>query len=235
MSNTKAKKLPKKKKPSLMLNIVLIAGLSALILLLVWWGLGMYTRNGVSVTVPHLEGKMIGEAMPQLEALGLQHEVVDSTYSMDALPGTVADIVPVAGSAVKPGRIVFLRVYAHSPKSVSIPWVEGQSARNAMARLRGLGFDKLSEKIVASQDIGACIGLTKADGTAIKAGDMLPKNTPIVVLIGGAVQDTISIGDLIDGYGSDSLVVTAPIAPATPTSRPPAEDPTIDDPDNWFN
>lgn len=217
-----------------MLHIILAVGLSIIILFAVWWGLGQYTRNGISVTVPQLEGQMVGVAIRQLEEVGLQYEVVDSTYNADAEPGTVADVVPVAGSAVKPGRIIFLRVYSFNPRSVSIPWVEGQSARNAMARLKGLGFDHLTQKLVSSQDIGACLGLTRRDGSPIKAGDLLPKNTPIVVLIGGVVQDTLSLGDLIDGYGTDSTTTQGQPAPA-PRPRPTVDEPTVDDPDNWFN
>lgn len=234
MSKPKAKTQPKGGKPSLLLHIVLALALSGGILLAIWWGLGEYTRHGISVTVPRLEGEMVGTAIRQLEAMGLEYEVVDSTYNVEATPGTVADVVPVAGSAVKPGRIIFLRVYAHSPKSVSIPWVEGQSARNAMARLRGLGFDQLTQKVVASQDIGACLGLARQDGTPIKAGDMLPKNTPIVVLVGGLVQDTLSLGDLIDGYGPDSTSTPKGMT-AAPRPAPVVDEPTIDDPDNWFN
>lgn len=234
MSKATTKKQTERGKPSLLLHIVLALGLSAAILGLIWWGLGQYTRNGVSVTVPSLEGQMVGQAIRQLKEVGLEYEIVDSTYNVDAVPRTVADVTPIAGSAVKPGRIIFLRIYAHSPKSVSIPWVEGQSARNAMARLRGLGFDQLSQRIVSSQDIGACLGLTKTDGTPIKAGDLLPKNTPIVVLVGEMVQDTLSLVDLIDGYGSDSLAPAAKTPPPA-QSTPRVDEPTIDDPDDWFS
>lgn len=234
MSKAKAKTKAQGGSPSLFLNILLAFGISSGLLFFIWWGLDKYTRNGISVTVPQLEGQMVGLAIRQLEEVGLQYEVVDSTYNADAEPGTVADVVPVAGSSVKPGRIIFLRVYSHNPKSVSVPWVEGQSARNALARLRALGFDQISQKLISSQDIGACLGLTKTDGTPIKAGDLLAKNTPIVVLIGGIVQDSISIGDLIDGYGSDSAAAAKPVV-TTPRPAREVEEPTIDDPDNWFN
>lgn len=211
--------------PSLLLHIGLVVGLSVLIVLGIRWGLSEYTHHGVSVRVPELSGKPLSKAIAELEAAGLKYEVVDSTYNAQARPGTVADVVPTSGSAVKPERIVFLRIYAHEPSSISIPWLEGQSARNALARLRGLGFEYLQEKIVASQDLGACLGLTKIDGTPLKAGAMVPKNTRIVVLIGGQVQDTLSLRDLIDGY-SDSLHRT--------THETPQDEP-VDDPDNWFN
>lgn len=223
------KKVIKKKggSPSILLHLALAVGLSFVIVLGIRSALASYTRHGVSISVPELTGKKIEVAINELQDVGLNYEVIDSTYNAHAVPGTVADVVPVSGSRVKPERIIFLRIYAQEPMRISLPLLEGQSARNAIARLRGLGFENIQEKIVSSPDIGACLGLTKLDGSPLKVGDLLPKNAIVVVLVGGIVQDTLSLGDLIDGYSSsDSALHTVP----SPAITEPE-----DDPDNWFN
>lgn len=215
------------KKNSILLNLLLMLGLSVLLVVSITWALKLYTKHHSNIPVPEVRGKLLGEAIRILSASDLYHEVVDSVYSREAQPGTVFEVIPAPGHEVKPGRIIFLRVYSNQQRRVGLPYVQDMSARQAIALLRGLGFEQIEQKIVPGPYTDLAKGITLRDGTPLEAGKMVSINTPIVLLVVGTVIDSLPP---VEGLIEDGTSATGQ------THGTRSDDPTNDDPEpnSWW-
>lgn len=191
------------------------------------WGLDVYTHHGENVAIPEVRGKSLGEASRQLEAVDLRYEVIDSIYDKGAIPGTIQETIPAPGARVKPGRLIFVTIYASSPRKLVLPHIEGMnmSGRQVVAMLRGLGFEQLETRIVAGEHRDLCVGITDTQGRPLKGGTALAKDTKLVLLITGQVRDSLSIDDLLRDIEADWNSEPAPPQPDTTTKT---------EPENWW-
>lgn len=105
-----------------------------------WYWLGSYTRHGVSVRVPDLNGLTVEEATAVLKERGLDAEVIDSVYNDDARKGTIVLQDPMSGHPVKPGRRIYLTMNARLPKMIDMPALVNLSKRQAISTLEILGL-----------------------------------------------------------------------------------------------
>lgn len=215
--------MPLFKKDSLLTNILLMAGASALLVTLLIFGLDIYTRHGDTVTVPDLRGKTLHEAESLLAAAGLTYEINDSTFSRTAIPGTIREVVPAPGSQVKAGRLLFIAINGFSQRKQTIPRYRDQSARQILALLKGLGFEQVEQRVVPGGYVGSVVGLQTKDGRTVEEGAQLPIDTRLILLVAGQVVDTLGLDRFIDGYstGGDST--------ATTTRRPATTEPEKQD------
>lgn len=199
--------MPILKKGSLLTNLLLMLGASALLVFLLIFGLDLYTRHGRTVTVPDLRGKTLQEAERILAEAGLDYEVNDSTFSRTAIPGTVREVVPAPGSEVKAGRLLFLAINGFHQRKQTVPRYKDQSARQILALLKGLGFEQVDQKVVPGGYIGSVVGLQTADGKPVLEGSQLPIDTRLILLVAGQIIDTLGLDRYIEGYstGGDSL------------------------------
>lgn len=197
------------KKESLLSNLLLMAGVSALLVLLLIFGLDLYTRHGSTVKVPDLRGKTLQEAEALLRDAGLTYEINDSTFSRTAIPGTIREVVPAPGSEVKAGRLLFIAINGFHQRKQTIPRYKDQSARQILALLKGLGFEQVEQKVVPGGYVGSVVGLQTADGRPVQEGSQLPIDTRLILLVAGQVIDTLGLDRYIDGYstGGDSTAV----------------------------
>lgn len=104
--------------------------------------LDSYTRHNEAVVVPDVKGLGLEEAAEFFKNSNLRYNVIDSVFSKDVKPGAIVELVPMAGSKVKEGRIVFVTVNALTSQMATIPEVEDLSFRQAYAILRARGFEK---------------------------------------------------------------------------------------------
>lgn len=199
--------MPILKKGSLLTNLLLMLGASAVLVFLLIFGLDLYTRHGRTVTVPDLRGKTLQEAERILAEAGLDYEVNDSTFSRTAIPGTVREVVPAPGSEVKAGRLLFLAINGFHQRKQTVPRYKDQSARQILALLKGLGFEQIDQKVVPGGYIGSVVGLQTADGKPVLEGSQLPIDTRLILLVAGQIIDTLGLDRYIEGYstGGDSL------------------------------
>nr|WP_233551935.1 PASTA domain-containing protein [Parabacteroides sp. AF48-14] len=86
--------------------------------------LDSYTRHNEAVVVPDVKGLRIEEAAEFFKNSNLRYNVIDSVFSKDVKPGAIVELVPMAGSKVKEGRIVFITVNALTSQMATIPEVE---------------------------------------------------------------------------------------------------------------
>ena len=207
-------------KDSLLTHVLLAVGASVLLIVLLIYGLDIYTRHGDTVKVPDLRGKTLAEMQRILDDAGLKYEINDSTFSRTAIPGTVREVIPAPGSEVKLGRILFIAINGFHQRRQTIPNYKDQSARQILALLKGLGFESVDQRVVPGGYVGSVVGLQTADGKVVEAGTQLPIDTKLVLLVAGQVIDTLGLDRYIEGYSSnqgDSNVIRT--TPATPEKK----------------
>ena len=107
MAATKGDKKAGQRSPvRLLLNQILIMLLlSVCIVALALALLDLYTLHGKVTVVPDIVGKSMADAEKMLKKQHLTYEIVDSIYTEDALPGSIQDVQPKAGSKVKPNPL----------------------------------------------------------------------------------------------------------------------------------
>ena len=123
------------------INLLLGAGFIGLLVLLLFLWLGFYTRHGVKVAVPNIKGMSLEKAVAVLEENDLRFEVSDTIYEERLKPDAVAEQNPAAGSGVKPGRIIYLKVNASGKPMVNMPNLVDKSFTLSKALLKNYGLE----------------------------------------------------------------------------------------------
>ncbi|WP_373812424.1 PASTA domain-containing protein [Porphyromonas loveana] len=178
-------------------TLLLVIAASIFIFVGTMFALDIYTRHNSSIIMPELRGKGLKEAERLLAEHDLRYEIVDSVYDASLAPGVVVEMVPSSGNTVKPGRIIFLSITARDARKGIIPDLKDMSGRQAMAVLKGLGFERITERYVSGDYVNLTDGVELADGRSVPAGTRLPITTPLVLRI-------------VNGYGpllGDSLLI----------------------------
>lgn len=99
-----------------------------------------YTRHGVSVRVPGVEGRSFETAVKLVENRNLQVRRQVGRYNPRVDQNVVVDQNPPAKADVKPGRRVYLTVNAGEVPMVKLPDLNGISVREAQNRVSSLGL-----------------------------------------------------------------------------------------------
>ena len=103
------------------------------------WGtfrwLDTHTNHGKEVPVPNVVNMSVQEAVKELENMGLDVEVDSFKYDPKYKPFQVLQVYPAAGSRVKEGRTVILRINPKTWAKVEVP--------NILEKYKGLAFSRL--------------------------------------------------------------------------------------------
>ena len=156
--------------------------------------LDSYTRHNEAVVVPDVKGLGMEEAAEFFKNSNLRYNVIDSVFSKDVKPGAIVELVPMAGSKVKEGRIVF------------VPEVEDLSFRQAYAILRARGFEKIEIEYVPGDFKDLALGV-ELHGRALQKGEHVPLTAPLVLKVssGDAEMSADSLGLPDDSVPVESL------------------------------
>ena len=154
----------------LLYNLLIALGVIVVLLLLVNWGLKIYTRHGKTQQVPEVRGKSFSEAADILDHNHLDLEIMDSTYMPDKPALSIIDQNPKPGASVKAGRTIYLTINAAGAPIAEIPDLVGKSSyKYARIQLEGMGF-KVGEPVYRPDPHrDAVLGLM-VDGKPLKAG-----------------------------------------------------------------
>lgn len=135
---------------------VLAAGL-VLFVIANSWIMPLMTRQGESFELTSIVGLHVSEARELLEEQGLDLQVSSEEYNPSYKDGEALSQYPLAGTMVKPGRVIKV-VISLGEKDVVIPKVTGVSVRQAKLDLETAGLrigdiswtytDTLPEKLV---------------------------------------------------------------------------------------
>ena len=183
-------------------NLLVMALVVVLLFIGVWIWLGKYTHHGEEIAVPDVEGKLIGDADYTLEMLGLQAVVVDSSYNRSLPTGAVMVQLPKAGSRVKAGREIYLTINSKESPTAAFPDIaDNCSLREAQERLLQLGF-RLGPVEYKSGDKDWVYGV-KCQGRTIMAGERVPTDAAIVLIVGSGQGDEDEMFDYDDEDSSE--------------------------------
>lgn len=172
-----------------------IVGVGFFIALMIW--MSNYTQHGESVEVPEVRDMLLADARYALEDVELVAVISDSTYDKSKPAGTILEQLPPAGSRVKSGREVYLKVNAKFVPTLVIPDIaDNSSMREAEARLKALGF-KIGPIEYTDGDKYWVYAL-KCNGREVYAGERVPSDVPIVMVVGNNDSD----GD--GGWGDET-------------------------------
>ena len=156
--------------------------------------LDSYTRHNEAVVVPDVKGLGLEEAAEFFKNSNLRYNVIDSVFSKDVKPGAIVELVPMAGSKVKEGRIVFVTVNALTSQMATIPEVEAR------------GFEKIEIEYVPGDFKDLAIGV-ELHGRVLQKGEHVPLVAPLVLKVssGDAEMPADSLGLPNDSVPVESL------------------------------
>ncbi|MCW3125389.1 MAG: domain containing protein [Bacteroidetes bacterium] len=174
----------------LLYNILIAIGLTFVLLMLVNWGLRIYTRHGQTLAVPDIKGLKFDAATDTLAKYHLDYEVMDSAYMTDKPPLSIIEQSPKPGTSVKSGRTIYLTINALGAPLAEIPDLIGKSSfKYAKIQLEGIGFKVGEPMYKPDPHRDALIGML-VDGRPLKAGTRIPKGTTITLLVGQGLANT---------------------------------------------
>ena len=177
----------------LWLNILLMVLLIVAVPVVTFLLLDVFTRHGEKIEVPSVVGKSLYSAEGMLKDRGLVAVVVDSAYDKSVMRGAVLDQSPAAGYEVKGGRVVYLTVNMRGEPMVQMPDVVNHgSLREAESVLKSLGFKLTPHEVLVGRPKDLVIAV-KQGGREVLAGQKVPRERPLTIVIGGGEIDTTSI------------------------------------------
>lgn len=196
------------------LNLALMAALMMLLVLLLGWAAAVYTHHGEEISVPDICNKKFPDAENLLEAAGLTIVVSDTSYNRHLPPDCILQQSPDPGQKVKSGRVVYVTINASTKPTLVMPdIVDNSSLREAMAKLRILGFKVGEPQYVAGEKDWVYGAISR--GQRLSTGDKVSIDAMVTLLVGNGM-----VGDDAD------LEVTDPdMEPVDEGEEVPEEDP----------
>ena len=142
------------------------------------------TNHGEEITVANLSKMKLEVAEEKLDEEGLEVFLLDTVeFRPDFPPYTIVEQDPIAGSKVKDGRKIYVKLNAGGYAMVTFPDLKNKTFRQAANALRALGLVEGELKYVP--DLAKDIVLEVSyNGKPVKAGDKLMKNSKIDFVLG---------------------------------------------------
>lgn len=164
-------------------HILIALGLTLILILIVLFGIRMYTNHGESFELPDLTGMSVYDAGQVLKSKNLEFEVADSLYLDGAVPGSVIGQIPDGGHSVKEGRTIFLSICAVAPEQVVMPRLTDISLRQAVSMMQAVGLNVGRMEYQHSEFPNLVLD-QKMDGQPVLPGTRVNKGSNIDLLIG---------------------------------------------------
>ncbi len=183
----------------LAIHILILVSLSAtLVLGFFYVYLPISTNHGETITVPDVQGVVLGDLDEFLQARELRYEVTpDSGFSADLPPLSVLRQFPAANSKVKENRKIYVSLNAENAPLVRMPKLISGSVKNAQLILKT--FDLSLGEIKYVPDLALNYILEqRLNGSPISEGTQIPKGSVIDLVVGdGLGQQSLESPNLI--------------------------------------
>ncbi len=99
------------------------------------------THHGEEITVPNLAKLTPEQIESKLDELNLNYEIIDTVdYNKDFPKLTAVQQEPTAGSKVKGGRTIYIKLNASTFKMVAVPDLIEKTFRQAVPTLKAVGL-----------------------------------------------------------------------------------------------
>ncbi|MEY4835974.1 MAG: hypothetical protein RI980_2089 [Bacteroidota bacterium] len=153
------------------------------------------TNHGEEIKVPNLSKMKLEIAEEKLDEEGLEVFLLDTVeFRPEFPPYSIVEQDPIAGSKVKDGRKIYVKLNAGGYAMVTFPDLKNKTFRQATNALRALGLVEGELKYVP--DLAKDIVLEVSyNGKPVKAGDKLMKNSKIDFVLGDG-KDVFTDEDL---------------------------------------
>jgi len=174
---------------SLWRHLVAIALAVVIAVWLIFWGLGVYTNHGESITVPDLREMTLDQVKRHLKTKDLRYTILDSTYIRGKLPETVIEQDPVPGANVKENRRIYLTINSKTPPIVEIPDIIQASLRHAEKQLQSVGLEVGELEYVPYKYKNLVLKI-KLNGSEIEPGTKAEKGSHITLVLGNGLGNT---------------------------------------------
>lgn len=163
--------------------IFAVIALFLLCFILMRW-LAFRTNHGEEITVPDISKLTIVQAKEKLEALNLNYQVNDTLKFQEGFPpNSIVEQDPTAGSKVKSGRKVYLKINASNYERVEIPDLKDKTYRQALPTLKALGLEE--GKVIYKPYFAEGVVLELYhNGKLLKPGDKVMKTSKIDFVLG---------------------------------------------------
>jgi beta-lactam-binding protein with PASTA domain len=142
------------------------------------------TNHGQEITVPDLSKLSAEQAEEKLDALDLDYIILDTVDFRPEFPKlTIVEQEPKAGSKVKEGRKIYIKINASKYTMVSLPDLVEKTYRQAVPTLEAVGLQEGS--ITYKPYLGKDMVLEmRLNGKKLKAGDKVLKSSKIDLVLG---------------------------------------------------
>ena len=179
-------------------NTILSAILVVIVVVLIaFYSLGYYTRHGSGIFVPRVMNMPIDRALNVLKDQGFGVSI-DSVYVLDQAPGTVIEQDPDAGTNVKEGRMIYLKIVKNQAPPVALPDIIDAPYISAEATLSNYGL-KIGDTTYKADIARNHVLEVKFAGQTIQAGTKIPKGSKVDLVLGdGSGASEIEIPDLVN-------------------------------------
>jgi len=153
-----------------------------IIISIIFFSLGYYTRHGSGIPVPQLEGTNISQATPLLDQQGFKYQI-DSVYVPDKAPGTIVQQDPDPGTNVKEGRTIYLMIVKSLAPDVALPDLTQDNYRTALSNIANYGL-KIGDTTYVHDIARDRILEVKFAGQTLHPGSKIPKGSKIDLVLG---------------------------------------------------
>lgn len=142
------------------------------------------TRHNEEILVPNLKRLTPEQAEEKLDELGLEYEILDTLDYIPNYPKLAIMLQePEAGSKVKGGRTIYIKINADSYKKVQVPDLIDKTYRQAIPTLKSLGL--AAGTITYAPHIGKDMVLEmRINGQKVKPGTKVYKATKVDLVLG---------------------------------------------------
>lgn len=179
-----------------LVNLLLAAVVFTGLVWLTFRWLEIHTNHGKEVPVPNVMNKSVHDAIKILDDSGLDYEVDSFKYDPKYRPFQVLQIYPSAGSRVKDGRTIIMKVNPRTYAQVSVPDILDRYKGLAFRQLEQVGL-KVGDTIFEPSIQRDAVIRMLLNGSTLKPGSLLPRFTTIDLVIGSGPKRNISVPNLV--------------------------------------
>jgi beta-lactam-binding protein with PASTA domain len=190
-------------------QILTVFGIVGALAFLFFSSLNYLTNHGQEIAIPDLSKLSVEQAEEKLSDASLDYIILDTVdYNPDFPKLTIVDQEPKAGSKVKAGRKVYLKINAETFTTVSVPDLIEKTYRQAVPTLKSVGLQEgtITYKPYLGKDM---VLEMLMNGKKIKAGDKVLKSSKIDLVLGDG--KVVFDETMLDSTDVDSIDIS-PIA-----------------------
>jgi len=157
--------------------------LTAILYLVTFRLLNVFTRHGQAITLPDYIGLTFEELNNYAINKDFEFLIIDSLYDDTKARGSIVMQDPLAHSQVKKGRKIYLTIVAKLPERVLLPDLKDYSVRQAVSLLETYGLKTGKLRFIQSDFENAVLGQIY-NGDTIHADTMILKGSKIDLIVG---------------------------------------------------